>query len=479
MLFTYDVKGNIIKESFVSWNDFPQNYEKNYGYDALNQLTGYSDTLGNQYYFEYDFAGNITCEAYRYGEGEIQYRNYSYDNGEWKDKLTSYNGESITYDNIGNPLSYFGANLTWSEGRRLATYSKNGQNIAFNYDADGKRISKIVSNDAYFYTYNQGTLVAVSSYYNGLLLKFICDENGDYVGFIQNGVTYYYVRNLQNDVVGISDTYGNVLVTYSYDPWGKLLSIDSYEYTWLGELNPIRYRGYFYDEETGLYYLQSRYYNPEIGRFINADEPEILLADDVSLLQSNLYAYCWNNPVNMADDAGYLPWLIAAAVSGAVFDTVFYVIGSALTGKEITWAGVGKAALQGAITGVAFGAVGKAVKAVAKAVKTAKAVKVAKYTTGTANQIGKIGEKISGIVKNNTKFFVNGRYRIPDGITKKFVQEVKNVKSLSLTSQLKDSIQLAHNMGKRLQLFIRPDTYLSAPLKQAINEYGIKVTYLW
>lgn len=136
----------------------------------------------------------------------------------------------------------------------------------------------------------------------------------------------------------------------------------------------------------------------------------------------------------------------------------------------------GNAALIGAITGVTFGAIGKAAKAAKSAIK---ASKVAKYTTGTANQIGKIGEKISGIIKNTKKFNVNGRVRIPDGITRKFVQEVKNVKSLSLTSQLRDYMQLANSMGKRLELFIRPNTYLSGPLKQAIKQYGVKITYLW
>ena len=86
---------------------------------------------------------------------------------------------------------------------------------------------------------------------------------------------------------------------------------------------------------------------------------------------------------------------------------------------------------------------------------------------------------MAGIVKNNNKYLVNGRWRIPDGMTAKYVQEVKNVKTLSYTRQLKDSVQLAYNTGRKLQLFVRPNTYMTAPLREAIITHGIKVTYLW
>ncbi len=366
--YTYDVKGNITQEAFVPWSNNVQSYEKNYTYDALNQLTGYADTFGNQYYFEYDYAGNITCEGYCNGDNPLQYRDYIYDNS-WKDKLTKYCGFDITYDEIGNPISYLGANLTWSEGRRLASYSKNGTNITFNYDADGKRISKNVNGHAYFYTYNQGTLVAVSSYYDGLLLKFIVDEKGDYVGFINNDVTYYYVRNLQNDVVGISDTNGNVIVTYSYDPWGKVTAITAGEdYASLGELNPIRYRGYFYDTETGLYYLQSRYYDPETNRFLNADEASVVtVSPDSANHDKNLFAYCDNNPVVRADEGGAF-WcfvLGATVVSGLISGLTTAV--SNIAKKEPINKGLGMAILAGAASGFVSSVAGPVLSVVGNA----------------------------------------------------------------------------------------------------------------
>jgi RHS repeat-associated protein len=121
---------------------------------------------------------------------------------------------------------------------------------------------------------------------------------------ILNGVQYYYLKNAQGDVVGIYDSYFNIIVMYSYDTWGKLLSIkdgNGYDITndkySIGYLNPIRYRGYYYDSETGLYYLQSRYYDPELGRFINADDVDYLCADG-SPLSYNLFTYCLNNRVS-------------------------------------------------------------------------------------------------------------------------------------------------------------------------------------
>ena len=121
----------------------------------------------------------------------------------------------------------------------------------------------------YKYIYNQGTLVGIATSTGGTLLTFVCDENGDYIGFTYGGAAYYYVRNLQNDVVAIVDANQNVVVTYSYDPWGKVIAIGGSSADLIGDINPIRYRGYFYDTETGLYYLQSRYYDPETCRFMN------------------------------------------------------------------------------------------------------------------------------------------------------------------------------------------------------------------
>ncbi|MFR4007796.1 MAG: RHS repeat-associated core domain-containing protein, partial [Christensenellales bacterium] len=116
-----------------------------------------------------------------------------------------------------------------------------------------------------------------------------------------NGNYYYYLRNAQSDIVKLIDKTGATVVEYRYDSWGKLLSTSGSLASTLGKNNPFRYRGYVYDEETGFYYLQSRYYNPEVGRFISSD---VLLSTGQGVLGHNAYAYCLNNPVNMSDNCG-------------------------------------------------------------------------------------------------------------------------------------------------------------------------------
>lgn len=131
--------------------------------------------------------------------------------------------------------------------------------------------------------------------------------------------SHYYIRNGQNDIVGLLDNNGNEVVKYAYDAWGKLLNIGGTLKNSVGVTNPYRYRGYRYDTETGLYSLHSRYYDPETGRFINADDRVVGVGGNI--LGYNLYAYCMNNPVNMSDPSGHWPqWIknVASAVVNAV-----------------------------------------------------------------------------------------------------------------------------------------------------------------
>lgn len=189
---------------------------------------------------------------------------------------------------------------------------------------------------------------------------------------------YYYVRNAQVDIIGLIDSNGNKVVSYTYDTWGKLLSIEGSLKDSLGIKSPYRYRGYRYDNETQLYYLQSRYYNPEWGRFINADS---LVGETGELLSHNMFAYCTNDPVNNEDPDGDIAWWVGAAVGGAAFDSVVYLIQHRRGGA--TWKGLGKAAAEGAITGVLFGGAGKLVSKGARALSSAKkARKISKIAPG-------------------------------------------------------------------------------------------------
>jgi RHS repeat-associated protein len=165
-----------------------------------------------------------------------------------------------------------------------------------------------------------------------------------------NGTEYYYLKNAQGDVTHIVDADGIEVASYEYDAWGNHLSISG-DAT-IAELNPYRYRGYRYDSETGLYYLQSRYYNPEWGRFINADE---LVSTGQGLHSHNMFAYCNNNPIMFVDIAGKLPFLIITAVAGAVIGAVIGGVVAAQKGGNV-WAGIGIGATAGGLIGLTGGA---------------------------------------------------------------------------------------------------------------------------
>ena len=147
---------------------------------------------------------------------------------------------------------------------------------------------------------------------------------------INDGSQYYFVKNLQGDVVQIRSIYGTVVVEYTYDAWGNVLSITGMYADTLGVNNPIRYRGYYQDFETGFYYLQSRYYDPAVRRFINADG--YINAND-DLLGYNMYAYCGNNPVNRNDDGGEFWHVLVGAVVGVVGQYISDVVSNVASGK--------------------------------------------------------------------------------------------------------------------------------------------------
>ena len=160
--------------------------------------------------------------------------------------------------------------------------------------------------------------------------------------------TYYYPRNAQGDAVKLIDKTGATVVEYTYDTWGKLLSTTGSLAATFGAEQPFRYRGYVYDEETGFYYLQSRYYNPEVGRFISAD---VYLSTGQGVIGHNAYAYCGNNPVTRVDDEGEFWNIVIGAIVGAIVGAVVSAVTQAASGQDINWAAVGVAAACGALSG--------------------------------------------------------------------------------------------------------------------------------
>ena len=201
--------------------------------------------------------------------------------------------------------------------------------------------------------------------WDGNVIDFIYDENNQPFAMrykasgSNNYATYYYILNVQGDVIGLLNANGAIAAKYTYDPWGKV-TVQSSNGTantssaFIGNINPLRYRGYIYDRDTGLYYLQSRYYDPAIGRFINADTYTTTDAD--GLLSTNMFAYCENNPVNRSDPNGELH-ILAGALIGGVIGGGLELVGQLVTGtklSDVNWGSVAIEAAAGAATGAAM-----------------------------------------------------------------------------------------------------------------------------
>ena len=245
--------------------------------------------------------------------------------------LRTYDGKGIQYDRSGNPVSYDGKTFTWNGKQLTKVTAADGSYTEFSYDADGirtqKRQYKADGEPEYYvnYVWQDGLLTHQSmTYYFHVTLngtekivelpfsaKFVYDESNTPVGCLVNDeAAVGFVRNLQGDIIAVVNQEGTALLEYSYDPWGKVTithngeNLTEQERQIIAVLCPFAYRGYNYDYTTGLYYLQSRYYNPEWGRFLNVDDTNILLSTQGENLGANLFAYCNNNPVNQVDYTG-------------------------------------------------------------------------------------------------------------------------------------------------------------------------------
>lgn len=285
-----------------------------YTYDELNQLVWYADTRTGRYIrIVYDNYGNIQkMESYSLGTNWapvklLETRTYSYGDTNWKDKLTEFDGNSITYDKNGNPLTYRDdMTFEWENGRILKNINTSDKAIQMNYDSNGMRTQKSVDGVKTNYYYDSSNnLFALTQ--GSDTLFFYYDNSGEVMSVSCNGTMYYYIKDLQDDITEIVGKDGKAVAEYAYDAWGNMLTENNGTLA-VGKLNPFRYRSYVYDEETGLYYLQSRYYDTLTGRFLNAD----VYCDTESgtPLSTNMFAYCENNAINKSDDEGKDAWWI-------------------------------------------------------------------------------------------------------------------------------------------------------------------------
>ena len=305
--YTYDANGNIT--SITGGGN-----TVTYAYDSANQLIREDNLAGDYTHtWTYDNAGNIlTRTEYDYASAETEPSGtgetvtYTYGDNNWGDLLTGYDGKTISYDKVGNPESDGTWEYDWQHGRQLArmeSQSNSGTYWNFTYNADGLRTKRTNGTKTYEYIYNGSQLTQMTV--DGKTLTFSYDASGTPLSVNYNGTTYYYVTNIQGDVTAILTSSGTKVVSYTYDAWGNPLATTGSLASTLGAHNPLRYRGYVWDSETELYYLQSRYYNPEVSRFINAD---VLISNiGGQMLGNNTFGYCLNNPVNLVDSLGLYP----------------------------------------------------------------------------------------------------------------------------------------------------------------------------
>ena len=390
----YDGDGNITKHTYSKPGiaiALGTVTSSTYEYDKLNRLTRENnERLGKTWTYSYDAGGNVTeRKEYAYTTAEqldnetaTATKEYVYRTSGWKDQLLSYDGESIVYDASGNPTTYRGATLGFEAGRRLKSYKKAGDANAyeFTFDYRGVRNSKKTKDaDGHdktwsFYYDEDGKLWGETKSEKVLQgnfgIKLWTDRitkigffhlNSGLAGFTlsrQTGIAdavkadYIYRKNALGDIDGIFDTDMNLIGEYVYDAWGnctiEATGADNIE---IMETNPFRYRGYYWDKELNLYYLQTRYYDPQTGRFINADGIEYALEQYKNINALNLYSYCNNNPIMGIDPEGTINWKKIFNIIG-----VFAIMAAAVVvavGALVTGGLVG-AVVGGAATGALF-----------------------------------------------------------------------------------------------------------------------------
>lgn len=342
--YTYDTNGNVI-----SVNENGRQI-KSYVYDKIGKLIKEKDIdLNKEICYTYDEKGNIVEKevngektSYGYGKGNSN----NYDGS--SEKLTKIGNESITYDFIGNPLTYRGATCSWERLNLLSSFTKEGEAATFVYDKDKLLSKKTVGDEETEYVWFDGKLIREKTgeeyvdYYYGV---------DGIQGFKHSRLgTYYYRKNLFGDITEIVDGNGEVKGKYSYTGYGECSIIT--DDNSIASINPFRYRGYYLEKSTGLYYLKSRYYDAYVGRFITFDGLENLDPEHIDGL--NLYAYCKNNPIMFTDENGEMPkWLSTSLkIVAGVAVIAACVVGAVLSGGSAVLVG---AAIGATVSGISAG----------------------------------------------------------------------------------------------------------------------------
>ena len=470
--YTYDKAGNITK-IVTDGTSVPKAAEwKEYTYDAQGQLVSEKNSSKTTFGYTYDTAGNIRSIT----KGGAVTKSFGYTNPSWPDLLTSvtsgsttreiqYEGQTRSDDGVvsgdpisGNPITYYNGKeytFTWTKGRQLAKAVVDGKTVEYTYDMSGVRTSKTVNGTTYHYTTLSGKVMRQQ--WGSKSLEFVYDDGNQPFAMIYNdGSTttlYYYVLNAQGDVIALLNANGTLAASYNYGAWGNYSvhgadGKKTTDPTFIGHINPLRYRGYYYDRETRLYYLQSRYYDFANCRFINADT--FATTDANGFLSANMFAYCQNNPIALVDHDGN-----SATIVGAVLGFVVNAADALISGKTLEQAfmsgmvGAATGALAGFIADSALATGGMSLCAIGLAAlgnggasvlntlgtaavfgkKVDKIDLVISGTVGTA--FGALGAATSDITKPLTKGISQFVRKLPTGISRASKQIVTEMSALS------------------------------------------------
>ena len=417
--YTYDKAGNITK-IVTAGTSVPKAAEwKEYTYDAQGQLVSEKNSSKTTFGYAYDTAGNIRSIT----KGGAVTKSFGYTNPSWPDLLTSvtsgsttreiqYEGQTRSDDGVvsgdpisGNPITYYNGKeytFTWTKGRQLAKAVVDGKTVEYTYDMSGVRTSKTVNGTTYNYTTLSGKVMRQQ--WGSKSLEFVYDDGNQPFAMIYNdGSTttlYYYVLNAQGDVIALLNSAGSLVASYNYGAWGNYSvhgadGKKTTDPTFIGHINPLRYRGYYYDRETRLYYLQSRYYDFANCRFINADT--FATTDANGFLSANMFAYCENNPIMLVDQDGGVPVIIAGALIGGLVGAISGALSSALQGGDKSEIMAG--ALSGMVTGFVAGVVSTAAPILAAALDVSGVAML-----GAASAVsGAVGTLSSALSQKSTK----------------------------------------------------------------------------
>ena len=480
--YSYDAMGRIVANTYTA-KDGSSNY-RTYTYDEFGQLVRENnEALDKTLVYEYNNIGNVTkVKEYDFTlnttpTGVLRERNYSYDSAS-PDKLAAVNGNAIQYNSLGCPVRCGDKVLVWDKGRLMRVYDDvdtsfgySAEDVRFTYDGQGRRLTKTYTYDPgedysgdfcigrdTAYTYDgDGRLIReyTTEYYTESAsatreLIFLYDEDGVVgVTYSFNGatpVTYYYHKNLQGDVIAIYDEGGNLKAGYAYDAWGNHVVTNS-NLPQLAQCNPFRYRGYYYDVETSLYWLSSRYYSPKLCRFISLDSIEYL--DPESINGLNLYAYCGNDPVNKYDPSGHiaisltvLGLIIGAAIGATAGGIAAYNIAKNNGAEGWELFGWTMAGIVGG--GVIGGALGAGVGALVTKATGVIGLSITKYSIIPIKGTTVLGHMPGYIAAAQATG--SGYYLVSNGIYDKMVQ--KGVEWINNMTYLKD----ANSLGSRFAL---------------------------